>query len=95
MTISLDTNYDSTETWNLDSVLPFVDIFMPNEVLVMVSYGIALVGKYRKYLALVFMGGTVAGLYMTKSTHAHHRMKLCSYPRPPQSTRRAWLWLKE
>lgn len=33
VTISLDTNYDSTETWNLDSVLPFIDIFMPNEVL--------------------------------------------------------------
>jgi sugar/nucleoside kinase (ribokinase family) len=31
VTISLDTNYDSTETWNVDALLPYIDIFMPNE----------------------------------------------------------------
>lgn len=34
ITISLDTNYDSSETWNVDALLPYIDIFMPNEVCV-------------------------------------------------------------
>lgn len=33
LTISLDTNYDSTEAWSgLDELLPLLDVFMPNEV---------------------------------------------------------------
>jgi sugar/nucleoside kinase (ribokinase family) len=33
ITISLDTNYDSSEKWSdLDTILPLVDIFMPNDV---------------------------------------------------------------
>ncbi len=33
VTISLDTNYDSTEEWKgLDDVFPLLDVFLPNEV---------------------------------------------------------------
>ncbi|TYZ64716.1 hypothetical protein PybrP1_011070 [[Pythium] brassicae (nom. inval.)] len=33
LTISLDTNYDSSEEWHgLDAILPLLDVFLPNEV---------------------------------------------------------------
>ena len=51
MTISLDTNWDPTERWQVDEILPLCDVLLPNEVELIAIAGAADVGAALARLA--------------------------------------------
>lgn len=60
LTISLDTNYDSSEEWHgLDAILPLLDVFLPNEVEAMKIARTSSVDDAMQYFAQHVHGLTV------------------------------------
>ncbi|TMW66446.1 hypothetical protein Poli38472_004211 [Pythium oligandrum] len=79
ITISLDTNYDSTEAWSeLEEILPLLDVFMPNEVEAMKVSRTHSVDEATKYFAervpgltLIKIGAGGARAYCAKTKRSY------------------------